>query len=136
MPLKNPTRKKMFEASIQGNRRADSIDAYIGKRIREYRLLHGLTQQELAKGIGVKFQQLQKYEKGNSRCSFGRLVRIAQVINVPLARLLGKYVDEDERIDVKANRQFITMVKNYQRLPKDLQKLIRTLTAYMAEKSD
>jgi transcriptional regulator with XRE-family HTH domain len=39
----------------------------------------------LADALGVTFQQVQKYEKGMNRISSGRLVRIAEILKVPIA---------------------------------------------------
>jgi transcriptional regulator with XRE-family HTH domain len=64
------------------------IDAHVGTRIREERLRAGLTQEVLASGIGVKFQQLQKYETGKNRVSCSRLWEISRVLEVPMVELL------------------------------------------------
>lgn len=56
------------------------IDLHVGKRIRERRLTMDVSQQELAKLIGVTFQQAHKYEKGINRVSAGRLFNIAQCL--------------------------------------------------------
>ncbi|MZR13398.1 helix-turn-helix domain-containing protein [Maritimibacter sp. DP07] len=65
----------------------DPIDVFIGKRIRKERLNAGLTQVALAERIGVKFQQLQKYESAQNRVSGSRLWRIAQALEVPVSAL-------------------------------------------------
>ncbi|WP_090571021.1 helix-turn-helix domain-containing protein [Belnapia rosea] len=46
------------------NKRATSVDKLVGQRIREQRLAMGLSQQQLARIIGVTFQQAHKYERG------------------------------------------------------------------------
>jgi len=51
------------------------------------RLARGMTQAELGRRIGVTFQQVQKYESGSNRIGAGRLQRIAEVFEVPLAAL-------------------------------------------------
>jgi transcriptional regulator with XRE-family HTH domain len=70
-------------------RRAEAGDAVVGCNIRLHRLDRGLSQTDLARGLGVSFQQVQKYEKGVNRVGAARLVRIAVVLNVPVARLLA-----------------------------------------------
>ena len=60
------------------------VDVAIGRRAREARLSHGLTQTELGNAIGVSFQQIQKYEKGTNRISGSRLWMIGNVLNVPV----------------------------------------------------
>jgi len=65
-------------------RRAGVEDVEIGRKIRALRLERGLSQSGLAEGIGLTFQQVQKYEKGANRVSAGRLQRIADLLHVPI----------------------------------------------------
>jgi transcriptional regulator with XRE-family HTH domain len=65
-------------------RRAGAEDIEIGRKIRALRLDRGLSQTNLADGIGLTFQQVQKYEKGTNRVSAGRLHRIAELLNIPV----------------------------------------------------
>ncbi len=65
-------------------RRAGPEDVEIGRKIRALRLERGLSQSGLADGIGLTFQQVQKYEKGTNRVSAGRLQRIADILNTPV----------------------------------------------------
>ena len=60
----------------------DSIDSQIGLNIRRFRTLRGVTQQQIARGINVSSQQMQKYEKGASPIPVGRLYRIAEFMGV------------------------------------------------------
>lgn len=68
-----------------GKRIREPQDAEIGKRVRTLRLQRGLSQTKLADALGVTFQQVQKYEKGVNRISAGRLLRIAEILTVPIA---------------------------------------------------
>ncbi len=65
--------------------RAKEVDRYVGGRIRERRIMMGLTQQEVAELIGVTYQQAHKYERGINRVSAGRLFDIAQALGVPIS---------------------------------------------------
>ncbi|KIC22497.1 helix-turn-helix domain-containing protein [Leisingera sp. ANG-Vp] len=58
------------------------VDVHVGKRIRSRRWLVGKTQQDLASKVGVKFQQVQKYETGANRVSASRLWEIAAALDV------------------------------------------------------
>ncbi len=60
------------------------VDAHVGGRLRERRLLLGLSQTRLGEPVGLSFQQIQKYERGMDRISVGRLVRMAKVLDVPI----------------------------------------------------
>ena len=66
-------------------RSRDPRDAEIAKRLRALRLQRGMSQSELGGVLGVTFQQVQKYEKGANRVSAGRLHRIAETFDVPVA---------------------------------------------------
>jgi transcriptional regulator with XRE-family HTH domain len=70
-------------------RRASAEDAEIGRKIRALRLERGLSQTGLADGIGLTFQQVQKYEKGTNRVSAGRLQTIADMLNTPVMFFYG-----------------------------------------------
>lgn len=60
----------------------DRVDVYIGKRLRSRRRHLGLTQQQLAMRVGVRFQQIQKYECAANRVSAARLWRLSKVLEV------------------------------------------------------
>lgn len=70
-------------------RRAGAEDVEIGRKIRALRLERGLSQSGLADGIGLTFQQVQKYEKGTNRVSAGRLQQIADMLNIPVMFFFG-----------------------------------------------
>ena len=65
-------------------RRAGAEDVEIGRKLRALRLQRGLSQTSLADGIGLTFQQVQKYEKGTNRVSAGRLQKIADLLSIPV----------------------------------------------------
>src|SRR5271155_2253933 len=60
------------------------IDLLLGRRLRGRRRLIGLTQSQLALRVGVRFQQIQKYESGANRISAARLWRFCQALDVPV----------------------------------------------------
>ena len=70
-------------------RRAGAEDVEIGRKIRALRLERGLSQAGLADGIGLTFQQVQKYEKGKNRVSAGRLQQIADILGTPVMFFYG-----------------------------------------------
>ena len=74
---------------MTSNRAPDPVDIQVGKTIRAYRIVAGLSQTELAEKLGVTFQQVQKYEKGVNRVGAGRLSRIAKVLTIDIATLFG-----------------------------------------------
>lgn len=64
--------------------RAGAIDKHVGQRIRDRRVMLGLSQQQMAEMIGVTYQQAHKYERGINRISAGRLFEIARALTVPI----------------------------------------------------
>ncbi|KRD63632.1 helix-turn-helix transcriptional regulator [Ensifer sp. ENS10] len=58
------------------------IDVFVGSRVRMRRLMAGLSQEKLADGLGITFQQVQKYEKGTNRIGASRLQAIADILGV------------------------------------------------------
>ena len=65
-------------------RSADEVDAFVGSRVRIRRMTLGISQEQLGSALGLTFQQIQKYEKGQNRIGAGRLFRIAQFLSVPV----------------------------------------------------
>ncbi len=61
------------------------VDAHVGKRLRLRRTLMGLSQEAVARAVGITFQQVQKYEKGSNAMNAGRLYEFARFMNVPVA---------------------------------------------------
>lgn len=61
------------------------IDRLVGLRITALRKARGLSQTALGTAVGVTFQQVQKYEKGQNRVGAGRLREIAQLLEVPVS---------------------------------------------------
>jgi transcriptional regulator with XRE-family HTH domain len=72
---------------MKKNRQPNSADVQIGESIRAHRLIVGMTQGDLARKLGVSFQQIQKYERGTNRVGAGRLPQIAKIFNIPIATL-------------------------------------------------
>lgn len=64
---------------------ANPVDLFVGKRLRQRRRLLGLTQQQLAGEVNIRFQQIQKYESGANRISASRLWAISKALEVPVA---------------------------------------------------
>ena len=68
-----------------GRSRAQDVDRFVGSKMRERRIMLGLTQQQMAELIGVTYQQAHKYEKGINRIAAGRLFTIAQALGVDVS---------------------------------------------------
>ena len=62
----------------------DPVDKHVGSRVRMRRLMLGMSQEKLADGLGLTFQQVQKYEKGVNRIGASRLQHLASILQVPV----------------------------------------------------
>jgi len=99
-----------------GRSRAQDVDRYVGARMRERRIMLGLTQQQMAELIGVTYQQAHKYEKGINRIAAGRLFTIAQALGVDVSYFF-EGMDSDrtfkptpqQRMLLELARNFIAM---------------------------
>ena len=81
-----------------GARRPDpGLDGYVGARISARRQALGLSQAALAGRIGVSFQQLQKYERGENRIGAGRLLMVANALGIPITFLLDQDALEQQK---------------------------------------
>ncbi len=63
----------------------NDIDSYVGKRLKLRRTIMGLSQEAIAKAVGITFQQVQKYEKGSNAMNANRLYEFSRFMNVPVA---------------------------------------------------
>ena len=61
------------------------MDKEVGLRLKRRRKALSITQQRLAEGLGISFQQVQKYETGRNRLSASRLQDVSQILNVPVS---------------------------------------------------
>lgn len=76
-----------------------TTDVFAGRKTRELRKMRGLSQPQLADKIGVKFQQLQKYETGANRISASRLFEIANALEAPVTAFFPA-TDQDPNADL------------------------------------
>ena len=60
------------------------IDKHVGSRVRMRRMILGMSQSKLADGLGLTFQQVQKYEKGANRMGASRLQHISHILQIPV----------------------------------------------------
>ena len=60
------------------------VDLHIGGQLRARRLSQRMSQADLAKALGITFQQIQKYERGLNRVSGSKLYEAACVLGVPV----------------------------------------------------
>ena len=93
--------------------RATDTDRHVGIRIRERRVMLGLSQQQMAELIGVTYQQAHKYERGINRISAGRLFEIAQVLRVPVGYFFEGLGDRDDADLPTRQRTCLEVTRNF-----------------------
>jgi transcriptional regulator with XRE-family HTH domain len=110
------------KGSAEGGR-VNAIDRHVGARLRERRVMLGLTQQQLAEIIGVTYQQAHKYERGHNRLSAGRLYTIARALGVPVSWFFEGLEGEGEAgEEVGPSRQLRELAQYFLALPDDRQR--------------
>jgi transcriptional regulator with XRE-family HTH domain len=75
----------MGRGQLQVTKRPNAVDAAVGKRVRMRRLMLDMSQTDLADGLAITFQQVQKYEKGSNRISASRLQQISNILRIPVS---------------------------------------------------
>ncbi|MFT4792732.1 MAG: transcriptional regulator with XRE-family HTH domain [Paracoccaceae bacterium] len=106
------------------------VDVHVGKRVRQRRWMVGMTQQQLGEKVGIKFQQIQKYETGMNRVSASRLWDIAAALDVPVNFFFEGIVDQagmsesalgmmtkSPRGDLLADKEALELVRSYYSIP-------------------
>ncbi|MGR3572943.1 helix-turn-helix domain-containing protein [Brevirhabdus sp.] len=102
------------------------VDVHVGKRVRHRRWMLGMTQQQLAEKVGIKFQQIQKYETGMNRISASRLWDIADTLDVNVAFFFEGLDQKDGAAansalpsDILADKEALELIRSYYAIPEN-----------------
>lgn len=106
---------------------AHPVDVHVGKRIRHRRWLVGMTQQQLAQHVGIKFQQIQKYETGANRVSASRLWDISETLEVPISFFFEGLEREQAQQsatdsvppDLMGDKEALELIRSYYSIPEN-----------------
>ena len=115
------------------------VDAHVGKRIRHRRWLVGMTQQQLAEQVGIKFQQIQKYETGANRVSASRLWDIAEALEIPVSFFFEGIAEatEDETSavpsDLMGDKEALDLVRSYYSIPENQRRRLFELARVLSD---
>ena len=102
---------------VAGRARPQDVDRYVGARIRERRIMLGLTQQQMAEVIGVTYQQAHKYEKGINRVAAGRLYGIARALGVELGYFYEGVQSGGGFVPSPSQRMLLDLARNFLNIP-------------------
>lgn len=121
------------------------VDVHVGKRIRHRRWMVGMTQQQLGEIVGIKFQQIQKYETGMNRVSASRLWDIAAALDVSIGFFfegietenedpVHKATSEDKmQGDLLADKEALELVRAYYAIPENQRRKLFDLARVLGE---
>jgi transcriptional regulator with XRE-family HTH domain len=88
----------------------NAIDAHLGERVRMQRMMIHMSQQTLAAGLGLTFQQIQKYEKGTNRIGASRLYQISEILGVPVSLLFKDLPGQNNRAGTQTPQYFVELM--------------------------
>ena len=121
------------------------VDVHVGKRIRHRRWMVGMTQQQLGEAVGIKFQQIQKYETGMNRVSASRLWDIADALDVPVNFFFEGYEEgvADAPVtaktsggktgDLLADKEALELVRSYYAIPENQRRKLFDLARVLSD---
>lgn len=121
------------------------VDIHVGKRIRHRRWLVGMTQQQLAEKVGIKFQQIQKYETGMNRVSASRLWDISDVLEVKISFFFDEMAQSNAiangdlptksgmPVDIMADKEALELVRSYYSMPENQRRRLFDLARVMSD---
>jgi transcriptional regulator with XRE-family HTH domain len=117
------------------------VDVHVGKRIRHRRWMIGTTQQQLAEKVGIKFQQIQKYETGMNRVSASRLWDIAAALGVSIGFFFeGLGADGVADVpqtagpaDILSDREALELLRSYYTIPENQRRRLFDLARVLSE---
>lgn len=106
-------------------RKPNDVDAHVGARLRQRRMLLGISQEQLAEMLGLTFQQVQKYERGTNRVSASRLFQLARALDTPITwffdemegdRGTERVESSEQDSDPMSRRETLELVRVYSRI--------------------
>ncbi len=117
---------------------AHPVDVHVRQRVRQRRLLLGMTLQQLGGSVSIKYQQLWKYENGTNRISASRLWDIAAAMEVPVSfffeGLNGRAPDTgDARREIVNDKEALKLLRAYYAIPETQRRRLFDLARVLSE---
>ena len=149
----NGRTKRQHQRSEPKLVRLGPVDNHVGGRVKLRRRMLGLSQQKLARSLGVTFQQLQKNERGTNRIASSRLFDLSRALDVPIqfffdempakvaasVRQLDHVIKGAAHVDSSAfaKGETIELVRAYYRIKSpSVRKRVRALAETLAVETD
>ncbi len=98
----------------------------------------GMTQQQLGDKVGIKFQQIQKYEAGTNRISASRMWDIAAAMEVPVSFFFegldgqAPYAGE-ARGDIFTDKEALELIRAYYAIPENQRRQLFELARVLGD---
>ena len=105
-----PSRNDQYRPPKQ---QAPAADKHVGRRIREWRMMLGVSQRTLAGQIGVTSQQLRKYERGTHRISAASLYRVARSLGVGVDCFFEDLAKGSALVPVPQQRLLLDLTRSF-----------------------
>ncbi|MEI9425291.1 helix-turn-helix transcriptional regulator [Mesorhizobium sp. Cs1299R1N1] len=142
-----PKRSRPFRAAPKPKigRDPHPADLHVGRQIATVRVLSDVSQAQLARSIGVSFQQLQKYENARNRVSASMIYEIGKSLGVPVSRFFeglpengetgceASLLPPDERIGFVASSEGRRLILHFLQLPPRVRARLSALIAAIEE---
>ncbi len=144
--LSEPKRLR-FEAWAKAGAETDPhpADRHVGRQVATVRVQSDVSQAQLARSVGISFQQLQKYENAKNRVSASMLYEIAKSLGVPVSRFFeglpgndqtsveARPLPVDERLDFIASAEGRRLIEGLMNLPPRVRGRVSALIAALGE---
>ncbi|OEY86830.1 hypothetical protein BIY23_02005 [Wolbachia pipientis] len=120
----------------------------IGRKIKELRLIRGMSQSDLGRKVGITFQQIQKYEKGTNRVLVSRLYDLAEALSIDIPYFFSEISTEalcessdrfqhsNDESDAES-KEILGLVREYQKIKnKKLRSAVYSLIKSLSSSQD
>ncbi|HEV2506820.1 MAG TPA: helix-turn-helix transcriptional regulator [Mesorhizobium sp.] len=130
----------------EGEIRPHLADQHVGRQIATVRVQSNVSQAQLARAIGISFQQLQKYENARNRVSASMLYEIGRALDVPVSRFFdglpgngeatAPLLPVDERLEFIASAEGRRVIEGLMCLPPRVRNRVSSLISALREEID
>jgi transcriptional regulator with XRE-family HTH domain len=126
------------------------VDVHVGARLRQRRILLGMSQTALGSAAGITFQQVQKYEGGGNRISSSRLFEFAKMLDVPVSHFFEEMAprlatgrrkvgrpqrNTSDEADINVKHETLQLIRGYYKIGNDdVRQKIRVMIQALASK--
>ncbi len=134
---------KQFKAGSEAE--AHPVDRHVGRQIAAIRVQSDVSQAQLARAIGISFQQLQKYESARNRVSASMLFEIGRSLGVPVGHFFqglegngeavaaAALLPADERLEFIASAEGQRLIEGLMQLPPRVRRRVSSLIAALGD---